>query len=108
MYKLNKALYGLKQAPRAWNEKLNKVLGDLKFIKCSKEASLYQKKQREYLLLVAVYVDDLRITSSSIDMILEFKKSMSTIFEMSDLGLLTYYLGIEVHQYGGGIMLKQE
>ena len=108
VYMLNKALYGLKQAPRAWNEKLNKVLGDLKFIKCSKEASLYQKKQREYLLLVAVYVDDLRITSSSIDMILEFKKSMSTIFEMSDLGLLTYYLGIEVHQYGGGIMLKQE
>lgn len=108
VYKLNKALYGLKQASWAWNEKLNKVLGDLKFIKCSKEASLYQKKQREHLLMVAVYVDDLLITGSSIDMILEFKKSMLTIFEMSDLGLFTYYLGIEVYQYGGGIMLKQE
>lgn len=37
VYKLQKALYGLRQAPRAWNNKLNKILHDLKFIKCSKE-----------------------------------------------------------------------
>ncbi|KAL9278754.1 putative RNA-directed DNA polymerase [Arabidopsis thaliana] len=41
-------------------------------------------------------------------MILEFKRGMATKFEMSDLGLLTYYLGIEVLQHAGGIIFKQE
>ncbi|KAG7599681.1 GAG-pre-integrase domain [Arabidopsis suecica] len=108
VYKLNKALYGLKQAPRAWNNKLNKILMDLKFIKCSKEPSLYRKTENDESLVVAVYVDDLLVTGSSLQLILEFKKGMSAQFEMSDLGKLTYYLGIEVIQYEGGIMLKQE
>ncbi|KAG7551914.1 Zinc finger CCHC-type superfamily [Arabidopsis thaliana x Arabidopsis arenosa] len=108
VYKLNKALYGLKQAPRAWNNKLNKILLDLKFTKCSKEPSLYRKTENEESLVVAVYVDDLLVTGSNLELILEFKKGMSAQFEMSDLGKLTYYLGIEVIQYEGGIMLKQE
>ena len=53
------------------------------------------------VLLVAVYVDDLLITGD------EFKGNMSNKFEMSDLGLLTYYLGIEVVQHNGGISIKQ-
>lgn len=107
VYKLKKALYGLRQAPRAWNEKLNKALEKLRFSKCVKEPSLYHKKEEDDLLLVAVYVDDLLITGSSTTMISEFKKQMSTIFEMSDLGLLTYYLGIEVVQNKDGITLTQ-
>lgn len=65
VYKLKKALYGLRQAPRAWNEKLNKVLGGLNFVKCSKEPALYRKQVHDDLLLVAVYVDDLLITGQS-------------------------------------------
>ena len=64
VYKLKKALYGLRQAPRAWNEKLNKVLGGLNFVKCSKEPALYRKQVHDDLLLVAVYVDDLLITGT--------------------------------------------
>ena len=108
VYKLKKALYGLKQAPRAWNEKLNKALGELRFEKCTKEPSLYRLRKDGSLLLVAVYVDDLLITGSQVEMINEFKRDMSSKFEMSDLGLLTYYLGIEVLQYDGGISLRQE
>lgn len=108
VYKLNKALYGLRQAPCAWKEKLIKVLELLKFIKCSKEPSLYRKRANDHLLLVAVYVDDLLITGSSFDMIREFKKEMSDNFEMSDLGLLTYYLDIDVDQHSEGITLSQE
>ena len=108
VYKLHKALYGLKQALRAWNEKLNKILGDLGFVKCSKVPSLYLKRSEESLLMVKVYVDDLLITGSKTTMINEFKKNMSTIFEMSDLGFLTYYVGIEVRQSKEGIMLNQE
>ena len=108
VYRLKKALYGLKQAPRAWNEKLNQVLEELEFVRCSKEPSLYRKREGDELLLVAVYVDDLLITGSKVTMINEFKAGMSSRFDMSDLGLLTYYLGIEVLQFKGGITLKQE
>ncbi|KAG7558630.1 Reverse transcriptase RNA-dependent DNA polymerase [Arabidopsis thaliana x Arabidopsis arenosa] len=108
VYKLNKALYGPKQASRAWNNKLNKILLDLKFIKCSKEPSFYRKTENDESLVVAVYVDNLLVTGSSLQLILEFKKGMSAQFEMSDLGKLTYYIGIEVIQYERGIMLKQE
>lgn len=107
VYKLRKALYGLRQAPRAWNEKLNKVLEDLGFTKCSKEPSLYRRRGKDSLLLVAVYVDDLLITGSNKTQLTDFKREMSTIFEMSDLGLLTYYLGIEVVQHEAGITIHQ-
>lgn len=108
VYKLNKALYGLRQAPRAWNEKLNSILGKLNFVRCFKEPALYRRQEGEQLLLVAVYVDNLLITGTSLRLIAVSKEEMSARFEMSDLGKLTYYLGIEVHQQGEGITLKQE
>jgi len=107
-YKLKKALYGLRQAPRAWNEKLNNVLEVLKFVKCSKEPSLYRKATSSQFLLVAVYVDDLLVAGSCTKMIKEFRQEMSDVFDMSDLELLTYYLGIEVDQQKDGITLRQE
>ncbi|KAG7588878.1 Reverse transcriptase RNA-dependent DNA polymerase [Arabidopsis suecica] len=108
VYKLNKARYGLKQALRAWNTKLNTILLELGFAKCSKEPSIYRKKEKEEFLVIAVYVDDLLVTGSNLEMILEFKKGMARNFEMSDLGKLTYYLGIEVTQSENGILLNQE
>lgn len=63
---------------------------------------------KEKILLVAVYVHDLLVTGSSQAMICEFKREMAGNFEMSDLGLLTYYLGIKVFQHKEGITLSQE
>ena len=60
------------------------------------------------MLLVCVYVDDLLVTGTSPPCIVEFKREMATKFEMSDLGMLTYYLGIEVHQLAQGIVLTQD
>ena len=108
VYKLSKALYGLRQAPRAWNTKLDQILKGLDFKKCSKESSVYRKEEGKQLLIVAIYVDDLFITGNSLRSIMEFKASMSKKFEMSDLGKLTYYLGIEVRQGADGIEIKQE
>lgn len=107
IYKLNKALYGLRQAPRAWNDKLNRILKELQFTKCSKEPSVYQKKVHQDTLVVAVYVDDLFVSGSNMKVITEFKNEMASKFEMSDLGKLTYYLGIEVCQTEEGITLSQ-
>jgi hypothetical protein len=58
-------------------------------------------------LIVGVYVDDLIISGNSIKLIDKFKKEMAEVFKMSDLGLLTYYLGIEVKQTSDGIFLSQ-
>ena len=107
VYKLKKALYGLKQAPRAWNDKLNKILLSFEFTRCHKEPSVYRKEIGGKLLVVAVYVDDLFVTGTCMKAINEFKREMANTFEMSDLGKLSYYLGIEVTQHDGGITLNQ-
>jgi hypothetical protein len=96
--KLSKALYGLRQAPRAWNIKLDKSLKSLKFTKCPSELVVYTRGTRKNAVVIGVYVDDLIVIGSDPAKIQKFKKEMTTQFEMSDLGLLSYYLGIEVDQ----------
>ncbi|GJU50602.1 zinc finger, CCHC-type containing protein [Tanacetum coccineum] len=108
VYKLSKALYGLKQAPRAWNACLDKYLKSLGFVRCAQEYSVYTKKKDDDVLIIGVYVDDLIVTGSCHKSIQDFKRDMKAKFEMSDLGLLSYYLGIEVNQQETGITLKQE
>ncbi|KAD7117131.1 hypothetical protein E3N88_04399 [Mikania micrantha] len=108
VFKLHKALYGLRQAPRAWNLKLEKSLKDKGFHKCAQEQAVYKLHKTGSILIVGVYVDDLIVTGSSERVIYEFKEKMKVVFEMSDLGKLSYYLGIEVCQDEGSITLNQE
>lgn len=105
--KLRKALYGLRQAPRAWNLKLDQTLLSLGFIRSPVEHAVYMKNSGNARLLVGVYVDDLIITGSSAEEVAMFKEQMKDMFSMSDLGLLSYYLGIEVAQAEDGISLCQ-
>ncbi|KAD4385441.1 hypothetical protein E3N88_25609 [Mikania micrantha] len=108
VYKLTKALYGLKQAPRAWNTKLDGVLKEYGFERCKLEQAVYKKETSQDLTLVAIYVDDLLVTGSNQEKITKFKLQMEQKFEMSDLGLLTYYLGLEVVQDETGIKVTQK
>ncbi|WVZ95085.1 LOW QUALITY PROTEIN: hypothetical protein U9M48_040890 [Paspalum notatum var. saurae] len=96
--RLRKALYGLRQAPRAWN---------LGFAKCETEHALYTRRAERGQLVVGVYVNDLVVTGTSEQDIVAFKEEMKKLFRMSDLGLLTYYLGIEVEQGTDSITLRQ-
>jgi len=105
--KLKKALYGLRQAPRAWNARLDKELLKLGFERNPLEHAVYRRSHCKGNLLVGVYVDDLIITGPNRAGIDEFKKEMMSSFSMSDLGLLSYYLGIQVSQKEGEIMLCQ-
>ncbi|GJT30402.1 ribonuclease H-like domain, reverse transcriptase, RNA-dependent DNA polymerase [Tanacetum coccineum] len=107
VYRLIKALYGLRQAPRAWNIKLDNTLKSLDFKKCALEQAIYTKTSRDLTLLIGVYVDDLIITGTPKKEIDKVKAQMEENFEMSDLGLLAYYLGIEVTQTSGDISIKQ-
>lgn len=105
--KLSKALYGLRQAPRAWNIRLDKSLKKLGFRKCSSEAAVYKRGNGKSGVVLGVYVDDLIVTGENPDEIELFKKQMTSEFEMSDLGLLSFYLGIEVDQQKDHITIKQ-
>jgi hypothetical protein len=105
--RLRKALYGLRQAPRAWNVKLDCTLKEMGFKQSEHEHAIYRRITGNATLLIGVYVDDLIITGSSKGAVESFKDEMKTKFEMSDLGLLSFYLGIEVQQHAEGISLCQ-
>jgi hypothetical protein len=107
VYRLQKALYGLRQAPRAWNAKLNASLHTLGFERSESEHAVYHRGNGDQLLLVGVYVDDLIITGASQEEVAKFKQEMTKLFRMTDLGILSFYLGIEVQQQGGQITLRQ-
>ncbi|KAD5507479.1 hypothetical protein E3N88_15182 [Mikania micrantha] len=107
VYRLYKALYGLRQAPRAWNIRLDKCLRGLGFSRCPQEHAVYSRNTGAEVLIVGIYVDDMIVTGSSVDGIKRFKVQMQHQFEMSDLGSLSYYLGIEVIQKNGNITLSQ-
>jgi len=104
---IQRSPYGLKQAPRAWNAKLDHELVKLGFYRSEEEQANYTRGSGDTLLLLGVYVDDLIICGPDNKKILEFKQQMSRTFSMSDLGLLSYYLGMEVKQKPGEITICQ-
>ncbi|KAJ6423509.1 hypothetical protein OIU84_024466 [Salix udensis] len=108
VYLLKKALYGLKQAPRAWYSNLDEYLASLGFEKSLNEATLYVKKVDDHILIVSVYVDDLLITGDDEKFVDEFKLNMKNKFEMNELGLLAYFLGMEMNQSSEGCFVCQK
>jgi hypothetical protein len=94
--RLRKALYGLRQAPRAWNIKLDATLKEMGFQQSVHEVAVYRRGMGRSVLLIGVYVDDLVITGTDKAKVRAFKMQMMDKFQMSDLGLLYFYLGIEV------------
>lgn len=106
--KLNKALYGLKQAPRAWYSKIDQHFKSLGFSRSESEHTLYSKQGKTgKVLLISLYVDDIVYTSSSPTLLDEFKGEMMRMFNMSDLGLMSFFLGFEVKQSPDGIFICQ-
>ncbi|GKV36625.1 hypothetical protein SLEP1_g44733 [Rubroshorea leprosula] len=108
VYKLKRALYGLKQAPRAWYSRIEAYFLNEGFQKCPYEHTLFTKIEGGKMLIVCLYVDDLIYTGNDKAMFDQLKKSMMAEFDMSDLGLMHYYLGIEVDQYAAGIFISQK
>lgn len=107
VYKLKKALYGLKQAPREWYKKIEAYFLREGFVKCTSEHTLFTKSVEGKILIVSLYVDDLIFTGNNVNMCNEFKASMMSEFDMSDLGRMKHFLGIEVLQNSNGIFICQ-
>ena len=105
--RLKKALYGLKQAPRAWYSRIDSYLLENGFEKCEGEPTVYIKEKDGKLLIVVLYVDDVIFTGNDDYLIENFKTVMKEEFEMTDMGLLRYFLGIAVDQNEKGIFISQ-
>lgn len=106
--KLQKALYGLKQAPRAWNTRIDTYFKANGFMQCPYEHAMYVKKEQDGgILFVCLYVDDLIFTGNNPSMFNTFKSNMMKEFEMTDIGLMAHFLGIEVKQHEDGIFISQ-
>nr|GEV02438.1 putative ribonuclease H-like domain-containing protein [Tanacetum cinerariifolium] len=108
VYKVEKALYGLHQAPKAWYETLSTYLLDNGFQRRMINKTLFIKRDKSDILLVQVYVDDIVFGSTRKEMCTEFKKMMHKKFQMSSIGELTFFLGLQVKQKEYGIFISQD
>ncbi|GKD65474.1 putative ribonuclease H-like domain-containing protein [Tanacetum coccineum] len=106
--KVEKALYGLHQAPRAWYETLSTYLLDSGFQRGKIGKTLFIKREKSDILLVQVYVDDIIFGSTRKKMCTEFEQLMHKKFQMSSMGELTFFLGLQVKQKEDGIFISQD
>eukprot|EP00253_Pinus_taeda_P009711 PITA_09711 len=104
--KLKRAFYGLKQAPRAWYTQIDSYFTGLGFSKSEADPNLYQIVVEGKLLIIVHYVDDLILTGDEL-LILSCKEDLAREFEMKDLGLLHYFLGLEIWQRSDGLFASQ-
>nr|GFC81952.1 putative ribonuclease H-like domain-containing protein [Tanacetum cinerariifolium] len=95
VYKVVKALYGLHQAPRAWYETLATYLLENGFQRGTIDQTLFIKKQQKDILLVQIYVDDIIFGATNKAMRQSFEKLMKDKFQMSSIGELTFFLGLQ-------------
>ena len=107
VFKLQKALYGLKQAPRAWYARLKTFLLENGFKMGSVDKTLFLLRQGHDSLIVQIYVDDIIFGGSSHALVAKFADSMSKEFEMSMMGELTFFLGLQIKQTQEGTFVHQ-
>ncbi|GKA03938.1 putative ribonuclease H-like domain-containing protein [Tanacetum coccineum] len=107
VYKVVKALYGLHQAPRAWYATLSTFLLNHGYRRGTIDKTLFLKKHKSDIILVQVYVDDIIFGSTKKAWCDEFEALMKGEFEMSAMGELTFFLGLQVQQRPNGIFISQ-
>lgn len=101
--KLNKGLYVLKQSARNWNRKISSILAKKEFMQSKNDPCLFSKSIDGKWTYILVYVDDLIVASCLEEHINEIIGGMKKHFQMSDLGNINHYLGLEVERDENGI-----
>jgi len=105
--RLRRALYGLKQAPRAWFAKFSCVVAKQGFVPSAYDSAHFLWTTGDGIILIFLYVDDMIITGDDLSGIRDLQHFLSQNFEMRDLGLLNYFLGLEVTSGSDGYYLSQ-
>ncbi|GJY16559.1 retrovirus-related pol polyprotein from transposon TNT 1-94 [Tanacetum coccineum] len=107
VYKLKKALYDLKQAPRAWYDMLSSFLISQQISKGAVDPTLFTRHAGNDILLVQIYVDDIIFASSNTAMCDEFANQVTNKFNMSMMGQMSFFLGLQISQSPKGIFINQ-
>lgn len=92
---LKRAMYGLKQAPHAWYTRIDKYFNRLGFTKSEADENLYHIVVDGKIFIIVLYVDDIILTGDE-HLINSCKEELARDFEMKDMGLLHYFLGMEI------------
>ncbi|GKA44560.1 putative ribonuclease H-like domain-containing protein [Tanacetum coccineum] len=108
VYKVVKALYGLHRAPRAWYATLSTFLLKHGYRKGTIDKTLFHKKHKRDIILVQVYVDDIIFGSTKKAWCDEFEALIKGEFEISAMGELIFFLGLQVQQRPDGIFIGQD
>ena len=104
---LRKSLYSLKQSPRAWFDKFNQAVKKFGMHKSKSNNSIFYKNSSSCIILLVVYVNDIVITGNDSKVISSLKSFLYGQFHTKDLGMLRYFLGVEVMRRKHGIFLSQ-
>ncbi|GJT83129.1 putative ribonuclease H-like domain-containing protein [Tanacetum coccineum] len=108
VYKVEKALFGLHQAPRVWYETLSTYLLDNGFHRGQIDKTLFIKRLKGDILLVQVYIDDIIFGFTRKSLCTDFEQIMHKRFQMSSMGELTFFLGLQVKRKDNGIFISQD
>ncbi|GJS86276.1 retrovirus-related pol polyprotein from transposon TNT 1-94 [Tanacetum coccineum] len=103
VFRLKKALYGLKQVPWAWYDMLSKFLLSQHFVKRVVDPTLFTRKEGERIILVQIYV----VASTNPSFCDKFADQMSKRFNMSMMGKMSFFLGLQISQSPRGIFINQ-
>jgi hypothetical protein len=103
---MKKSLYGFKQAPMVWYVRIDSFLMSLGFTKSKADSNLYYKVVDGGPVMLLLYVDDLFLIGDK-KLITESKRKLATKFKMKDLGMMHYFLGLEVWKRPSEIFLNQ-
>jgi len=107
VYKLKKAFYRLKQTQQAWYNHIESYFVKEGYVRCPYEYTMFIKTNAGgKILIISLYVDDLIFAGNDESMFAKFKKSMLVEFDMTNLGKMRYFLGIEVMQKYDGIFIN--
>ncbi|XP_020261941.1 uncharacterized protein LOC109837959 [Asparagus officinalis] len=105
--RLKKSLYGLKQSPRAWFDRFRKAMIGMGYQQINADHTVFFRRSESHITMLTVYVNDMIITGDDEKEIAQLKVRLGKEFEVKDLGLLRYFLGIEIARGAEGIVLSQ-
>lgn len=104
--KLKKSIYGLRQSARCWNKRLHDVLTKLQFKQSSADPCMYVRDCEGEKVFLLVYVDDMLLMSSSTDELDAVTDGLKKDFEITCLGDVRHFLGMEIHREEGVYSIK--
>eukprot|EP00253_Pinus_taeda_P025105 PITA_25105 len=105
--RIKRASYGLKQAPCSWYTRINNYLLGLGFTKSEADKNLYHFLVEGKLIIISLYVYDLILTDDE-KLINSCKEDLAREFEMKDMGLMHYFLRLEVWQGDGELFVSRK